>query len=372
MGLLLEVKNLVSGYGNLPIVQDVSLSVVQGDILAIIGPNGSGKSTLVKAIFGMADVMSGGIVFNGKEITKSKTQELARMGLSFVPQVSNVFPDLTIKENLELGTLGNSEKSSRKEAIQIALKTFPVLSERITQRAGTLSGGERQMLAVARTLVARPKLLVLDEPTAALAPIIAEQLFQKLDEIHSSGVTLILVEQNALRALKFAAEKLVKSPYGRLLKSIRDDPVAAESLGKDINKARRQIMVIGSAMAGLAGGLYVFYIGVATTEDYVSAVTFSIWVIMILGGFANNKGVLAGALILNGLDRGSIIIGTLIQSAFPGFNGDLVIYVKYMIEAVILLLLLVYRPKGMFPEKPVKTVAYDEFRATNVGTEEKK
>ena len=161
----------------------------------------------------------------------------------------------------------------------------------------------------------------------------------------------------------FIAEKLVKSPYGRLLKSIRDDPIAAESLGKDINKVRRQIMIIGSAMAGLAGGLYVFYIGVATTEDYVSAVTFSLWVIVILGGFANNKGVLVGALIVTGLDRGSIILGTLVQSYFPGFNADLIIYIKYMLEAVILLLLLVYRPKGIFPEKPVRTPAYDEFQS---------
>ena len=207
--MLLEVRNLISGYGSLPIVQDVSLDVQEGEILAIIGPNGSGKSTFVKAIFGLSDVMSGSILFNGKDITKSKTQELARMGLSFVPQVSNVFPDLTIKENLQLGALGNSEKSSRKDSIQVALKTFPVLSERITQRAGTLSGGERQMLAVARTLVARPKLLVLDEPTAALAPIIADQLFQKLDEIHNSGVTLMMVEQNVKRVLNFAKKGIV-------------------------------------------------------------------------------------------------------------------------------------------------------------------
>lgn len=207
--MLLEVRNLVCGYGSLPIVQDVSLDVEEGEILAIIGPNGSGKSTFVKAMFGLSDVMSGSIIFNGKDITKSKTQELARTGLSFVPQVSNVFPDLTIRENLELGALGNGDKSSRKDSIQMALKTFPVLGERITQRAGTLSGGERQMLAVARTLVARPKLLVLDEPTAALAPIIAEQLFQKLEEIHGSGVTLMIVEQNAARVLKFAKKGLV-------------------------------------------------------------------------------------------------------------------------------------------------------------------
>ena len=207
--LLLEVQNLVSGYGSLPIVQDISLEIDEGEILSIIGPNGSGKSTLVKAIFGLADVMSGRIVFNGKDITKSKTQEMAKMGLSFVPQINNVFPDLTVKENLELGALGNREKSSRKEAIQMALKTFPLLNERTTQRAGTLSGGERQMLAIARTLVARPKMLVLDEPTAALAPIIAEQVFEKLAEIHNSGVTLILVEQNAARALKFAKKGLV-------------------------------------------------------------------------------------------------------------------------------------------------------------------
>ena len=159
----------------------------------------------------------------------------------------------------------------------------------------------------------------------------------------------------------FIAERIAKSPYGRLLKSIRDDYTAAESLGKDVNKLRKQIMLIGSIMAGLAGALYVFYIGVATTEDYVSTVTFSLWVMMVLGGFANNRGVLVGTFVITLLDRGSLLLGILLQASIFNFNANLLIYVRYMAEAVILILLLMFRPKGLLPEKPVRTKAYDVF-----------
>ena len=157
------------------------------------------------------------------------------------------------------------------------------------------------------------------------------------------------------------AQRLVNSPYGRLLKSIRDDKVAAESLGKDVAKVRRRIMIIGSVMAGLAGGLYVYYIGTASTDDYVPAVTFTIWVMMILGGYANNKGVLAGALVLTLLERGAVLISILIQPIFPNFNTSVLIYLEYVVEAVILLLLLMFRPKGLIPETRIKTKAYELF-----------
>ena len=156
-------------------------------------------------------------------------------------------------------------------------------------------------------------------------------------------------------------QRLGNSPYGRLLKSIRDDKVAAASLGKDVSKVRRQIMVIGSVMAGLAGALYVYYIGVATPDDYVAALTFAIWVMMILGGYANNKGLLIGVFIITMLDRGSLILGLSLQTYLPDFNASLLTYFRYMIEAVVLLLLLVFRQKGILPETRIKTKAYTVF-----------
>ncbi len=159
----------------------------------------------------------------------------------------------------------------------------------------------------------------------------------------------------------FVAQKLANSPYGRLLKSIRDDKVAAESLGKDVAAVRRRIMVIGSIMAGLAGGLYVYYLGTATTDDFVPAVTFTIWVMMILGGYANNKGILAGAFVLTLLERGSVLLSVIIQPYFPTFNAAVIIYLEYSVEAVILLLLLLFRPKGLIPERRIQTKAYELF-----------
>jgi branched-chain amino acid transport system permease protein len=159
----------------------------------------------------------------------------------------------------------------------------------------------------------------------------------------------------------FVAQRLVNSPLGRLLKSIRDDKVASESLGKDVAKVRRRIMIIGSVMAGLAGGLYVYYIGTATTDDFVPAVTFTVWVMMILGGYANNRGVLAGALFLTFLQRGSVLVSLILQPYLPGFNTAILIYLEYSVEAVILLLLLMFRPKGLIPETRIKTKAYELF-----------
>jgi branched-chain amino acid transport system permease protein len=171
--------------------------------------------------------------------------------------------------------------------------------------------------------------------------------------------TIVIVAVAALCFL--VAQRLVNSPYGRLLKSVRDDKIAAESLGKDVAKVRRQIMTIGSIMAGLAGGLYVYYLGTATTDDYVPAVTFSIWVMMILGGFANNRGVIVGAFVVTLLNRGSVLLSILLQPVIPNLNTAVLIYIVYMLESVILILLLIFRPKGLIPETRVKTKAYELF-----------
>jgi len=199
----------VSGYGKLAIVQGISFDVDRGSIIAVIGPNGSGKSTLVKSIFGLTTIFEGGVEFSGKKIRGMKPEDIARTGLAYVPQISNVFPDLSVKDNLILGGIMLRDKNERLSRLSEIEKMFPILKDRDRQRAGTLSGGERQMLAIGRALMAKPKMLMLDEPTAALAPIIADQVFKKLAEIRESGVTLLVVEQNARKALGLADKGFV-------------------------------------------------------------------------------------------------------------------------------------------------------------------
>ena len=207
---LLEVQNLVSGYGKLAIIQGVSVSVDPGDFVALVGPNGSGKSTLVKSILGLTTIFEGKVTFEGNDITGAKPEKIANMRLGYVPQISNVFTDLTVKENLEMGGTTVKDSSKKKALHQRVKNLFPLLGTRERQKAGLLSGGERQMLAVGRALMAEPKLLILDEPTAALAPIVAEQLFDKMSDIRKDlGVTIVLVEQNARKALSLANRGLV-------------------------------------------------------------------------------------------------------------------------------------------------------------------
>ena len=207
---MLEIRNLVSGYGKLAIIQDVSFKVDSGDFVAIVGPNGSGKSTLVKSILGLTNVFEGTITFEGTNITNWKTEKIAKLKLGYVPQLGNVFPDLSVSENLELGGVTVRDEGQKRKMRELVVELFPILKSRSGQRAGLLSGGERQMLAVGRALAAEPKLLILDEPTAALAPLVAEQLFQRLVEIRQKlNVTIILVEQNARKALGLANKGLV-------------------------------------------------------------------------------------------------------------------------------------------------------------------
>jgi ABC-type branched-subunit amino acid transport system ATPase component len=207
---LLSVEDLVSGYGKMAIIQGVTLAVNERDFVAVVGPNGSGKSTLVKTIFGLTTLFEGKIIFDGVDITRKTPELISNLKLGYVPQVSNTFSEMSVMENLEMGasTIRSSEK--RKDILTRVTSLFPILKSREKQRAGLLSGGERQMLAVGRALMGEPKLLILDEPTAALAPIVAEQLFQSLKEIQTKfGITIILVEQNARKALALANNGIV-------------------------------------------------------------------------------------------------------------------------------------------------------------------
>jgi neutral amino acid transport system ATP-binding protein len=210
MGAMLEVKDLVSGYGKIAIIQGISFTVNEGDFLAIVGPNGSGKSTLVKSILGFTNVFEGSVSFKGTSITGWNPEKIARLKLGYIPQLANVFPDLTVSENLVLGASTIKDRQKKKELLQRVTGIFPFLSTRPNQKANLLSGGERQMLAVGRALMGEPQMLILDEPTAALAPLAADQLFERLASIRQDlGVTMVLVEQNARKALSLASRGLV-------------------------------------------------------------------------------------------------------------------------------------------------------------------
>ena len=200
---ILECNGIAAGYvKGLNILQGVDLVVSEGEIVSIIGPNGAGKSTLLKAIMGLINVSAGRFYINGFDKTNLSTHKIVNQGIGYVPQVENVFPSLTIEENLEIGAC--SLNKSRKSTIKKTLEDFPMLNERKKEKAGNLSGGQRQILALARSLVTSPKLLLLDEPSAGLSPVAINEVFTTIKEINDKGVSILLVEQNAKRALSFS------------------------------------------------------------------------------------------------------------------------------------------------------------------------
>ena len=200
---ILECNGIAAGYvKGLNILQGVDLVVSEGEIVSIIGPNGAGKSTLLKAIMGLINVSAGRFYINGFDKTNLSTHKIVNQGIGYVPQVENVFPSLTIEENLEIGAW--SLNKSRKSTIKKTLEDFPMLNERKKEKAGNLSGGQRQILALARSLVTSPKLLLLDEPSAGLSPVAINEVFTIIKEINDKGVSILLVEQNAKRALSFS------------------------------------------------------------------------------------------------------------------------------------------------------------------------
>jgi branched-chain amino acid transport system ATP-binding protein len=198
-GALLSVNDLVAGYvPEVDILNGVDLSVREGQIVTVIGPNGAGKSTLIKSIFGLLPPRRGRVTLRDEDLTGLPPHSITRRGMSYVPQLDNIFPSLTVEENLEMGAL---ERRSAGERIEAIYELFPRLGERSAQTAGTMSGGERQMLAMGRALIPEPQVLLLDEPSAGLAPVFVEAIFEKVEDINRQGVTIVMVEQNAHRAL---------------------------------------------------------------------------------------------------------------------------------------------------------------------------
>jgi len=202
--VLLEVRNLIVYYDTVLALDDISLNISEGEIVAMIGPNGAGKSTALKAICGLVKPKSGEVLFQGKNINGKQPYQLVEKGLCLVPEGRRVFASMSVLENLEMGSYTRSNKKTLQEYIDKVFSIFPLLKERQRQRAGTLSSGEQQMLAIGRALMLKPKLLLLDEPSLGLSPNYVNTVFEKIKEINKDGTTILLVEQNARMALEYA------------------------------------------------------------------------------------------------------------------------------------------------------------------------
>jgi branched-chain amino acid transport system ATP-binding protein len=228
---MLQVRNVQVSYGRIPALHDVSLELPAGKIIAIVGGNGSGKSTTLRAIAGLNRVDQGEILFEGQAIHRLPAHRRVGLGLALVPEGRHLFPRLTVERNLELGAYTRRDRKEIAASLEDAYRTFPVLGERRSQSAGTLSGGEQQMLAVARGLMSRPRLLMLDEPSWGIAPLLVNTIFKTIAEINRSGVSILLVEQNVQRALSLADRAYVLQT-GRVVLA----GTGKELLGSDLVK----------------------------------------------------------------------------------------------------------------------------------------
>ena len=227
---VLEARNLTSGYGETDILHDVSIKLDGKEIVSIIGPNGAGKSTLLKTIFGILRPRQGVVELQDEEITGLSPDKIVRKGMSYVPQVDNVFPSLTIQENLEMGAFVRTD--DYRDRLQEMYDLFPLLKDRRNQRVGSLSGGQRQMVAMGRALMLDPKVLLLDEPSASLAPLLVEMIFEKIVDINKTGVAIVVVEQNARETLKISDRGYVLATGRKVFEDTGKAILENEEVGK--------------------------------------------------------------------------------------------------------------------------------------------
>ena len=215
---MLEAANLNVGYGDAPALWDVSLAVGKGEIVSVLGPNGAGKTTLVNAIARLLPIRRGTLRFESAEVTAASAQDMCNRGVALIPEGRRLFTKMSVEENLELGSYRRAARGEKAAVRERVYAMFPILAERRQQLAGTLSGGQQQMLAIGRALMAKPKLLLIDEPSLGLAPLIVEQVFATIRQIHASGVSILLIEQNVAKALELA-ERAYVLEGGRIVAS---------------------------------------------------------------------------------------------------------------------------------------------------------
>ena len=227
---MLKVDNINAFYGDLQALWGVSINVEEGELVALVGPNGAGKTTTLKVITGLLKRASGSVNFLDKEISKDKVHDIVGMGISQVPEGGRIFSGMSVLENLELGAFVHSARKDKDQSLKYVYEIFPRLEERKRQQAGTLSGGERQMLAIGRALMSKPKLLLLDEPSFGLAPILVDQMFKMIDEINNQGMTVLLVEQNVRAALELADRAYVVENGQIVGEGKGDDLLSFESI----------------------------------------------------------------------------------------------------------------------------------------------
>jgi ABC-type branched-subunit amino acid transport system ATPase component len=227
---MLEAREVVSGYGEVEILHGVSIRVEEEEIVTIIGPNGAGKSTLLKTVFGLLPCRRGQVFFDGEDVTGEPPQAMVRKGMCYVPQSDNIFPTLTVQENLEMGAF--IRRDNYRPKMEEVLALFPDVMERRHTRAGKLSGGQRQMLALARALMLEPRLLLLDEPSASLAPNMVELVFAKILDISRSGVAIVMVEQNARASLKLSHRAYVLAMGENRLEGTGESLLESEEVGR--------------------------------------------------------------------------------------------------------------------------------------------
>jgi branched-chain amino acid transport system ATP-binding protein len=206
---MLTVKNLQVNYGSVQALKDISIEVKQGEIVTLIGSNGAGKSTLLKTISGLIRPKQGSITFEGKDLTSIPPEKIVSIGISHVPEGRKIFSGMTVMENLRIGAYQRKDKKGIEKDLEEVFSLFPILKDRKNQDAGTLSGGEQQMLAISRALLAKPKLIILDEPSLGLAPVIIDKVFEFIEKIRDTGITILLVEQNANLALEVSERAYV-------------------------------------------------------------------------------------------------------------------------------------------------------------------
>lgn len=227
---LLAAREVITGYGEMEILHDVSIDVEDGQIVTVIGPNGAGKSTLMKTIFGLLPTWRGKVTFTGEDITRLPPEQIVRRGICYVPQVDNIFPNLTVEENLEMGAY--LREDDFRQQMEEIYTLFPDIAGRRKTKAGNLSGGMRQMVAFGRALMLEPRMLLLDEPSAGLAPLVVEMIFQRIRTINEQGVTILMIEQNARQALEHSDRAFVLVDGRNRLDGIGKELLANEEIGR--------------------------------------------------------------------------------------------------------------------------------------------